>query len=482
MKMATLESIAAKRALSLWRTAFRKERYYVRSGNVPSPLTIENCAAIAAGATELKIGSTPATVSGDTLTLGGTEHALLQGMFPPVPVTMSVHHDSQHMDVGTILSELEVATGIESSRWFITVDATGRAEATVSPSAAYVADEIRLRPVTDYTSVAEWLIKYRVTASSAQIREVFGPIIASMVAGVSYGDASVMSDFYAPVSVYLHGKRATRTVNATGVTTLSSLLANFSDRAWYLHGMRLLPFSDVPLWRCCTHTNTVLHLYDHQYATARTTRETLFGLVSVPAGVRGFVPHSNVTGNLLADSNVTRAAEVAAAAPSKLHACWLTLVNAGDPSACVDRGILLVDTIKKRYGFAASAAAVSAMLPRAHVSLFAELLRTATPLEATRRLRRRYVCYLQCIKDLLNGTHEAAPLAMVYAGRAFHVSPTMQWRQLTDNAPAGRRVVLVFPTGPQASLALHREGMILEELRSDRIEIALEPLKKRKRA
>ena len=53
---------------------------------------------------------------------------------------------------------------------------------------------------------------------------------------------------------------------------------------------------------------------------------------------------------------------------------------------------------------------------------------------------------------------------------------------LAQALPAGYRVALAPPHTSQARLALAREGMILEELRMECIELVLEPSKKRKRA
>jgi hypothetical protein len=393
----------------------------------------------------------------------------------PEEVVISVHHDSSHMNLSNILSELQIATDIEAPRWLITVSPNGDAEVEISPSVAYVADELRKQPVTDTASVMQWLRKYDVKASEAQLREIFGP---SKLTATGKDD-SVIKAFYAPLTVYLHHAGGTRTITTTGVHSVRSVLQMVPGRRWHLHGVQLLPFRDVPVWRCCTHSNTELHLYDKPHQGEYTVRNTLAGALRLPVGASGFVPYPTVSGSMFGDPGVLKVADVVRAAPATLHTCWIAQVNANDRDLCMDRAMVVVDALELRYGRSQCIAAVGSMLPAGQQACFEKVM--SLPCRPHACVRRRYACYVQCIKDLLNGTLKARPLTLTYSGRTFPLSPLTTWKHLTSVLPAGWSASLVTPDTLVARMALERGDFIMEELRSDKIEIALVPTQKRKR-
>lgn len=481
-----LTQAALSRVLPRYRAAFSRERYYWKAGASVVPLSIEQCAAIASGATSIRHGSSlqlEATVEGNFLCMDGDRHLLHKAQLKPEELVISVGRDSSHMSIENILSELEIATGIAAARWHITVDADGTAEVEIAPSEAYVADELRKRPSTDVFSVTEWLVKYDVKASPAQLQQVFGAALAAKLPAAEGRDATVLRAFFAPLDIYLHSGGRYRKMTATGTTSARTVLQMDPSRRWYLHGVRLLPYGDVPMWRCCTHNNKELHLYDEPHKGEWETRNTLAGVLKVPKGVRGYVPYPTVSGNMFGAPRVLRATDVAEAAPQTLNRAWLAQVNGNDYDICIDRAMVMVDALQKRYGRVACIMAIAEMLPQGHRGAFVTLMAHAAQPQS--RVRRRYACYVQCIKDLLNGTFHAQPLQLVYGSHVFSISPLTSWKHLTSAAiPAGWRCTLVAPAGLTARAALAREDFIMEELRTDKIEIKLEQVStscKRKR-
>lgn len=482
--MTTLKQAALSRVLPRYRAAFGRARYYWQAGTSVVPLSVEQSTAIDLGATIIPYGSSlqlDATIEGDYLCLNGDRHLLHKGMLKPEELVVSVDRDSSHMSISNILSELEIATGVEAARWHITVDADGTAEVEVAPSVAYVADELRKRPVTDVFSVVEWLQKYDVSATAAQLAQVFGSAVADKLPAADGRDETVIKDFFAPLDVFLHSGGRCRKVTATGTTSVRAVVKTDAARTWHLHGVPLLPFGDVPMWRCCTHSNTELHLYDEAHKGEWETRDTLAGVLRVPKGARGYVPYPTVSGSMLGDPCVCRVMDVVAAAPQTLDRFWLARVNGNDYGICADRAMVMVDALQQRYGRAACIAAIGKMLPLPQQDAFAKMM--AHVAQPRSKVRRRYACYLQCVKDLLNGTSRARPLQLLYQGHSFPISPLTSWKHITSAIPAGWRCVLAAPTGLTARTALERGNFIMEELRTDRIEIALQPATgKRKRS
>lgn len=473
--MATLKQAALSRVLPRYRAAFGCARYYWQAGTCVVPLSIEQGTAIESGATNIPYGSSlqlDARIEGDFLCLNGDRHLLHKGMLKPEELVVSVDRDSSHMNVSNILSELEIATGVEAARWHITVDADGTAEVEVAPSVAFVADEIRKRPVTDVYSVAEWLQKYDVSASAAQLAQVFGISVSSKLPAAEGRNETAIKDFFAPLDVFLHSGGRCRKVTATGTTSVRTLVKMDASRIWHLHGVPLLPFGDIPMWRCCTHSNKELHLYDEAHKGEWETRDTLAGVLRVPTGVRGYVPYPTVSGSMLGNPCVFRVQDVVATAPGTLDRFWLARVNGNDYNICIDRAIVMVDALQQRYGRAACIAAIGKMLPPRQQGVFLKMM--ARVEQPQSKVRRRYACYLQCIKDLLNGTSRARPLQLLYSGHAFPISPLTSWKNITSAIPSGWSCVLAAPTGLTARMALQRGDFIMEELRTDNIEIKLE--------
>ena len=279
--------VARARVLPRWNAAFRQKRYYYEQGNGrPVPFTIEQCTAICSGATVVDLGTNiTATIQSDQVLVDGDLFELKTGYVQPEDLVVSVNHDSLHMDLGVILKELDIVTGIAACRWMIEVEKSGRITVDIAPSESYIAAEIRLCSATDMLSTAQWLLKYDVKATRAQLVEVFGPGALTLGPDAGNGrDASVIADFYAPLLITLHsrGTRNTRTINARGVDSIAKVLSLAPAGCWYLHGVPLLRFDDVAIWRCCVHSNKCLPLYNEPHQGEFQTRETLAGVVQLP--------------------------------------------------------------------------------------------------------------------------------------------------------------------------------------------------------
>jgi len=486
MKTSSLSKLAISHVRPRIKAAFHADRYYWEAGTNIVALSTEQCAAIAAGATTLDYGSSlqmPCTIDrcheGTYLCIDGNRHRLLSGRVAAEDLTISIHHDSSHMNLRNILDELEIATGIEAARWLIHVTKGGAIDVEIAPSVAYIADEIRKCPVTDHVSTTQWLRKYDVKATVAQLNAIFGASVGTPLTAATGKDEGVIDAFYAPLTVHLHRGNSTRTFNATGVTSIRDIVSVDKSCRWHLNGVVLLPYKDVPIWRCCTHSNTELHLYDHAHKGTWVLRETLAGVLRLPADAHGFVPFPTVSGNMFGDAAVHRASDVASSAPATLNPFWLTQVNASDPHVCMDRALLMVDALEGRYGRRPCIEAISFMLPTGQQPFFEEAM--SRPILPRPRVRRRYVCYLQCIKDLLNGTTDAHTISLTYSGHTYPVSPLTTWKCLTKVMPAGYSVELAHPVTRAACMAMDRGDFLLEELRTDKIVITLVPTKKRKR-
>ena len=154
----TLTQAALSRVLPRYDAAFGRPRHHWLAGTTIVPLPIEQCAAITAGATTLQLDesgrSALALVNGDFLYLDGNRFALQKAMLKPEEVVVACGRTSRHFNVANVLAELEIATGVVAARWHITVAPGGKADVDIAPSAAYVAEELRARPVTDVLSVS----------------------------------------------------------------------------------------------------------------------------------------------------------------------------------------------------------------------------------------------------------------------------------------------------------------------------------------
>jgi len=482
----TPHDIALARVLPRWQAAFKQERYYYQNGGPPLPFTIEQTAAIDKGATEVELGLWTATISFDRhqVSIDGNEHPLLRARIKPEAVVISCDHDSSHMDVDAILKELYIVTGIEKRRWLITVDEKGTADVHIAPSVAYIAEEIRDRPVTDHVSLGQWLRLYDVKASPCQLQAVFGSMSTLLPAGAGGGtNEDVIRDFHAPVKITLHGT-GIRVINALGTFTIKQVLELAPRGRWFLHGVQLLPFSDVSIWRCCAHESTELHLYDHPHHNSYEHRDTVAGVLQLPAGAsahKAFVPFPTVSGNMFGDPPLRRVLDVVAAAPPVLTNLWLTWVNANRLMICFDHAVLMLDALEARYGRAQCIQAIGEKMAPGQRVIFETAV--ADGRRPAHIARRRYICYVQCIKDLLNDTCQADTIQLTVGGRTFPVAPTLRWSQITSKWPPGSRPVVTAPKGLSVGLALSRPDFILEELRSERIkvEMTMEPKRKRKR-
>lgn len=478
---------ALSRVLPRWQAAFRKERYYHETWQgTRVPFTIEQCTAIVSGATTVDLGpQMQATIEGDQVHIDGNAFDLKKGFVAPEELVVASGRDSSHMDLGVILAELEIVTGIVERRWLIHVDAWGNADVHIAPSVAYVAPEIRDRSVTDLASLAQWLITYDVKASREQLTEVFGSTAAMLGPGAGGGkDSSIIGAFFAPLRVVLHRKSGRdHTINARGTFTVRKVLTLAPAGHWHLHGVPLQPFDDVAIWRCCTHDNTVLHLYDHPHDCAYESRETIAGTLQLPqggVGPRAFVPYPTVSGNMFGDAPLKRVEDVVAAAPAQLDSLWLTWVNANDAMISFDHARLMLDALQSRYGRAACLEAICKQMYPGQASVFKQAL--ASGRMPRSYVRRRYICYVKCIKDLLDGTAEAPTIRITLADRAFDVPRAMKWSKLALLIPAGYRAVPKGPLSSAARTALCRPDFLLEEMRTDNFEITLEKdAKKRKR-
>jgi hypothetical protein len=233
------------------------------------------------------------------------------------------------------------------------------------------------------------------------------------------------------------------------------------------------------MWRCCTHSNTELHLYDCPHQGEWEIRHTLVGSLRLPKHARGFVPFATVSGNMFGEPTVLRAVDVVAAAPATLTRHWLVQVNGNDNTICIDRALVLVSAVQGRYGRGACVQAIKAMLPASQQPVFEAMAACfSTPRSCARRC---YVRYVQCIKDLLDRTATSRPVTLCYGTQTRAVSPLTSWKQLVRAVPPEWTCSLRHPLTLTARAALARENFLLEELRADTIELVFEPTRKRKR-
>jgi len=531
MRMTPSEA-ALSLVLPRWTAAFREERVYYStcSGN-RVPFTIEQSAAIMSGAKVINLGSEmEATIMGNDVHIDGNTFALKRGIVAPEELVVADGRDSSHMDLQNILKELDLVTGISARRWRITVDEEGQADVSIAPSESYIATEIRDRPVTDYTSLAQWLRKYDVKATREQLIQVFGvtakmlpapqrewkglwerlkasgwtwapgkgdidfyyiwpgathedyltsrdAVYAWVAAGAGDGKNPLpIKDFSAPLTVHFHSADGTRTYDAQGILSVRQvLMLEPSGTRWFLNGVPLLPFNDVGIWRCCTHDNTVLHLYDRVHGSDYCIRETLAGALKVPRRPSGFVPFPTNSGNMFGDAPLTRVLDVVAAAPAVLDSSWLTCVNAGQLLINFDHAFAILDALEARYGRDPCVRAISALMATGQGPGWAHLVRHG--IRPRTYVRRRYEYYIKAIKDLLNGTTECPTVSVTLAGHSFDLPCTKKWSELSAETQGP---TLVEPLTGSARMAMSRPDFILEELRTDAIEITVKGLKRKR--
>ena len=81
-----------------------------------------------------------------------------------------------------------------------------------------------------------------------------------------------------------------------------------------------------------------------------------------------------------------------------------------------------------------------------------------------------YLRYLQCIRDLLDGTHAARPITLTVEGVKYPMAPSVRWSSLKR---AG--MTLVRPMTLTARVAMRQKDFILQELMSDDVVVARSP-------
>ena len=171
---------------------------------------------------------------------------------------------------------------------------------------------------------------------------------------------------------------------------------------------------------------------------------------------------------MLGDAPLKRALDVAAAAPAVLDSRWLTWVNAGQPVVIFDHAFVMLDALEARYGREPCIHAIAAMMPEGQGPAWVSLTRRGF-LPRT-FVRRRFQCYILTIKDLLNGTAEAPAIAVTLAGRRFDLPCSTRWSELSAQT---QRPKLLEPLSGSARIAMSRPDFLLEELRTDAIEITI---------
>ena len=466
--------LARARVKPRWGAAFLRPRWCYHQGQALVPFTLEQSTAIESGATNVQLGGIQATVNSmrTMIDIDGNVYPLQQAKVPPQPITISDDHDSSHMDVRTILDELEVLTGVSTCRWMIDIDEGGHIEVHVAPSDAYVAPEIRQRAVTDHASLAQWLAKYNVKATLPMLQTVFGATASFLPPDAATGtDSSALEPFIAPLTVHLHSKdMRVRRLSVLGVSTLRDVLVA-AGKPLYLHGVPLLPFNDIPIWRCCYYNNNEIHLYDHVHPVRTVHVPTLAGLLTVPCvrAPRAFVPYPTVSGNMFGDRAVHRPLDVARCMPKTLTRQWLVALNASSDFASLDHGKLLLEVLAPHFGRDPVLAVLQTMMDKEqHHALKAE-----QKLKQHTCLRRRFVTYVRTIMDVAHGTQTCPTLDVVFQGRSFAVTPAMRWSQLTHAMPAGLTLQLEEPVSA-AGRALMASGddFLLEELRTNTVKVA----------
>lgn len=481
MDYAHAMSVARTVVLRAWVQAWQSPRYYYQLGELKFPFNARVTAAIDGGARKIKLDDNiDLEVDGLVGTIDGNPRALMSGTFEPVSVVFSIHTTSAHIDVPTTLDELEVLTGIEPCRWHIVVE-SGSALVSIAPSAAFVAPEIRQSPLHDALGLCLWLKKYDVKATPGRLKRVFGGVAQRLPPNAGSGsDETVLAAFESPVLIVAtrrgaSGASVVYRVQVRGDDSLASVLGrlhgtNDTAVAWHLHGVPLLPFADVGIWRCCTHGNRELHLYGGPTAgPAMKLVSTLYGVVSIPASAsdgKPFVPLNVPSGNIFAERPLPRALDVAASVPLAVDRGWLQKVNAGQPVICLDHAVAIWRTFAYRFGAAALLhALVDMMAPQQGGYLLAVLKAKAVvhPIPM-------YVRYLYCIRDLLDGTHVAPPITLTADGVKYPMAPSVRWSTLKR---AG--MTLVSPTTLAAQLAMRQKDFILQELMSDDVVVARSP-------
>ena len=167
-------------------------------------------------------------------------------------------------------------------------------------------------------------------------------------------------------------------------------------------------------------------------------------------------------------------------APQELNRIWLMKLNANSDVVSFDHAILMLGALETRYGRDAAMDAICAMMRPGQATVLKTCL--ASGRMPRNFARKRYVCYIRTIQDLLNGTCTAPKMRAIVAGSHIDVPRTMTWSLLTKNIPADFRVVLGGPHSSATRTALGRGDFLLEELRTNQITLTVEPVsKKRKR-
>lgn len=474
MNVTDAAKLARARIEPRWRAAFREPRWgYRMSGGTTMPFTIEQSAAIESGATTVALGHALTAAVNPQRThvdVDGNVYMLEKVVANPEILTISDDHDSSHMDLRTILSELQVLTGIRTTRWMIEVDTAGTIEVHVAPSDAFVAPEIRNRALADYASLAQWVIKYNVKATVEQLTAVFGPTGGMLGPEVTAAgsDDSVLKPFMDPMNVIVHqkGARHHRRINVLGTTSVRDVI-RAAGCPLFLHGVPLLPFKDVAIWRCCHYNNTVLHLYDHAHPVEKITIQTMGGPAEVPRrrAAKAFVPYPTLSGNLFGDRAVCRPTDVAAAAPQQLTREWLIMLNASSDFVCYDHGALLLEVLTPRYGRQPVLDVLRTMMTPEQYGVLFKIKASPTC------IRRRYIVYVRCVMDLIQGTQTSPTVDVVMQGRTFAVPPTMRWSQLVQAMPKGTKLGLASDT--QQAMVNAGQDFLLEELRAGTIKLTV---------
>ena len=321
--------VILKRATAAYRAAWQCPRYAFRHGNGPIiPLQPTASAAIAAGGSRVPLGDVTAEVVNERsdIAIDGNVHQLVQ-LTRQKPVDIVIHEGltSPHLDIEAFLAEIYIATGIESARVFVSINAAGPVDVAVAPSVAWV-DPLVRRCADDYICVQQFLFKYKVAGvAPAMLERLFGAGTYGQFEG---GTPDALAPFMARVRVVL-GRQV---VDARYFHTVSELLDALPPVPIYLNGVQLQRCS-IALWKLSPCSHGVIHLYTDP-ARQVEERTIMGGRVRLPAGHRlpAFVPcDASFTGNAFAPELRHTAAELAALAPAVPTPLFLRQLVLGEP-------------------------------------------------------------------------------------------------------------------------------------------------------
>ena len=141
------------------------------------------------------------------------------------------------------------------------------------------------------------------------------------------------------------------------------------------------------------------------------------------------------------------------------------MLNANNDFVCYDHGALLLEALTPRYGRQPVLDVLRTMMTPEQYGV---LLKTTT---LPTCIRRRFIVYVRCVMDLIQGTLTSPTVDVVIQGRTFSVTPTMRWSQLVQAMPKGTKLGLA--SDAQQAMLDAGQDFLLEELRAGTIQLTV---------